>query len=285
MHKLSKVIALGKQNELTILRTASVGLYLGDGEGHSVLLPNKYVPEQYQLDDTISVFIYRDSQERLVATTLTPKIKLNKFALLKVTAVNNVGAFLDWGLTKELMVPFKEQRQRMEEGRWYVVYMALDPETDRLYASNKIEKRLDNAELTVEEEEKVDLLVYHRSELGYSVIVNNKHRGLVYENELFKTINIGDRMEGWVKKIREGNKLDISITPIGYKNTIDPNCKVIYDALLENDGSIPVTDKSSPDEIYARFSMSKKAFKRAVGALYKQRKITIESDRIKVAKA
>jgi hypothetical protein len=276
------VIKIGQYNELRILRETSVGLFLGDDSGEDVLLPNKYRPEKFELDDTIEVFVYLDHEERKVATNLTPKILLNDFALLQVTAVTEVGAFLNWGLEKELMVPFNEQRQKMEEGQWYLVYMALDKKTDRLFASNKIEKRLQNEVLTVEEGDAVDLIVMQKTDLGFTVIIDNVHKGLIYENEIFRNLNIGDKLPGFIKKIREENKIDVSLHPIGYQNFNDPNCELIFKKLTENKGFLEVTDQSSPDEIYAQFGISKKAFKKAIGALFKQRKITLEKTGIKL---
>lgn len=261
------VIEIGKYNELEIVRESSVGLYLGDKEGEDILLPNKYCPSAFKIYDVLKVFVYKDYANRKVAVTLTPKILLYQFAFLQVNAVSKVGAFMDWGMEKDLLVPFGEQRQRMEEGRWYIVYLDLDTETDRLYASNKIEQRLQNDDLAVAEGDKVDVMVMHKSDIGYSVIVNNNHKGLVFDNEIFTDLNIGDKLTGYVKKIREDNKLDISLQPIGYLNFNDANSKIIYDALVESEGFIEVTDKSSPDEINFRFGISKKAFKKALGAL------------------
>ena len=278
------MIDIGVYNELTILRSTSVGLYLGDEQGEDVLLPNKYCPEEYEVGDKIDVFVYLDYAERKVATNIDPKIKLHEFALLKTTSVENVGAFMDWGLEKELMVPFKEQRQNMEEGRWYVVYLDIDEKTDRLYATNKIEKRLQNENLTVEQGDEVDLLVYTKSDLGYSLIINNKHKGLVFDNEVFRELNIGDKLKGYVKEIREDNKIDISLSPVGYANYNDVNANTILDKLHQNDGFIGINDKSSPHEIYDEFGISKKAFKKAVGALYKNRDISIEAKGIRLNK-
>ena len=276
------MIDIGVYNELTILRSTSVGLHLGDEQGEDVLLPNKYCPEEYEVGDKIDVFVYLDYAERKVATNIDPKIKLHEFALLKTTSVENVGAFMDWGLEKELMVPFKEQRQNMEEGRWYVVYLDIDEKTDRLYATNKIEKRLQNENLTVEQGDEVDLLVYTKSDLGYSLIINNKHKGLVFDNEVFRELNIGDKLKGYVKEIREDNKIDISLSPVGYANYNDINANRILDKLHQNDGFIGINDKSSPHEIYDEFGISKKAFKKAVGALYKNRDISIEAKGIRL---
>ncbi len=274
------VIEIGKFNELEILRHTSVGLYLGDNTGEDVLLPNKYCPENVEQGDKIRVFVYRDHEERKVATNLTPKIALNDFARLKVTATTNVGAFLDWGLEKDLMVPFNEQQHKMEEGQWYLVYLNIDKKTDRLYASSKIDKFLQNESLTVAVGDEVDIIVMQKTDLGYSVVVNKVHKGLVFENEIFKPIKVGDRLKGFVKKIREDNKIDISLQPIGYDKFNDPNCEIIQNKLLKSKGFIPITDNSSPEKIYAAFGMSKKAFKKAIGALYKQRKISITPEGI-----
>ena len=276
------MIELGKFNRLEILRQTSVGLFLGDDTGEEVLLPNKYSPEKFNIGDTIEAFVYRDHEERKIATTLTPKILLHEFALLKVNAVDSIGAFMDWGLEKDLLVPFKEQRQRMVAGRWYVVFMDMDHETDRLFGTNKIEKKLHNDFLSVKEGDEVDLLVFHKTELGYSVIVNNMHKGLVYENEVFRKLNIGDTLKGYIKKIRENNKIDVSLRPQGYGKYNDSNSETIYQMLLENDGFLAFGDGSSPDEIHARFGMSKKEFKKAIGALYKDRKIILEPDGIRL---
>lgn len=273
---------IGQYHELTILRHTSVGLFLGDENGEDVLLPNKYCPENYEIDDKITVFVYLDFDDRKVATTLTPKILLNEFALLKVTSTTEIGAFLDWGLEKDLFVPFKEQRLKMEENRWYIVYLDIDAQTDRLFASNKIERFLQNDLLTVEEDEKVDLLIYRKTDLGYSAIVNNIHNSLIFESDIFKPLNIGERTKGFVKKIREDNKLDISLQAIGYWNTNDPNAAKVHDAITTNNGFLPLTDKSPPEEIYRELEMSKKAFKKAVGALYKDKRISLTPDGIKL---
>jgi len=266
------MIEVGKYQTLKIMRDKSVGLYLSCGE-EDVLLPNKYVPKQFKIDDEIEVFVYRDFEERKVATTLHPKIKLNEFALLKVADVSHVGAFLDWGMEKELLVPNSEQREAMRPNRWFVVRMCLDEETDRLYASNKLGKFLQNEELTVAQNEEVDALVYHKSELGYNLIINNIHQGLIFNSDVFGDLNIGEVFKGFVKTIREDNKLDIAMQPVGFAKSNDLHSQKIIDALNANNGTLEVNDKSSPDEIHARFSMSKKAFKRAIGGLLKTKQI------------
>ena len=278
-----QLIELGKFNELTILRKTSVGLFLGDEDGEEVLLPNKYCPDQFVIGNKLKVFIYLDYAERKIATNLIPRIFLHEFALLRVTDVNEFGAFMDWGLEKDLMVPFSEQRQKMEEGRSYIVFLDIDWKSERLFASNKLEKHLQNEFLEVEEGDQVQLIIQQKTDLGYSVIVNNSHRGLIYDSEIFIPLHIGDRVDGFIKKIRDDNKLDISLHPIGYENARDQNTQIIYQALLDQKGILDLTDKSSPEEISHRLGMSKKAFKKAIGALYKERKIRIQEDGIHLA--
>jgi Uncharacterized protein conserved in bacteria len=276
------MISIGQHQELEILRSTSIGLYLGDDSGEDILLPNKYCPEEFEIGDKLRVFVYRDSEDRKIATTLEPKILLNQFAFLKVASVSDVGAFMEWGLEKELLVPFREQRQKMQPGRWYIVCLLLDTKTDRLYASNKIEKRLRNEEHTLREGDAVEAMIMTKTDLGYSVIVNQKHKGLLFESDIFRSVNIGDVVNGYVKQIRNDNKLDITLQPIGFENFNDPNCQVILNRLGEHDGFLDVTDKSTPEEIYALFGMSKKAYKKAVGTLYKQRKLTLLPEGIKL---
>lgn len=272
---------IGVHHTLSILRETSVGLFLGNDD-YEVLLPNKYCPEEYEIEDELRVFVYLDYAERLIATNLEPKILLNQFALLQVTMVTEVGAFLDWGLEKNLLVPYREQRDRMVEGRWYVVKMLNDEKTDRLYATNKIDKQLQNEALTVEEGEEVQIIIYKKTDLGYSVIIDHLHSGLIYQNEIFKEVRIGDKMKGYVKRIREDNKLDISLQPIGFDNYKDAYTKSIVMKLLDNDGFLKLNDKSSPEDIYTNFGISKKAFKKSIGGLYKERKIEFVNDGIKL---
>jgi hypothetical protein len=278
------LIEIGKYNDLEILRETSVGLYLGDEEGEDVLLPNKYCPKEFTIGDKIRVFAYLDNEARKIATNLIPKILLHEYALLQVVAIEEVGAFLDWGLEKDLMVPFREQRQRMEIGRWYVVYMDIDKKTGRLFASNKIEQRLQNEELNLKEGEEVELLILQKTDLGYSAIINNLHKGLIYDNEIFKTLNIGQQLPGYIKTIREDGKIDLSLQAIGYQNSMDPNYDIIMRKLIENHGSLTITDKSPPDLIYAELGISKKAFKRTIGALYKEKVIEISGEGIELIK-
>ncbi|NCO62985.1 MAG: GntR family transcriptional regulator [Flavobacteriales bacterium] len=273
------MIHLGTLNTLEIIREAVQGLYIADEEGNEVLLPNRYVPENFKIWDKIEVFVYLDNEERPVATTDKPYVQLNDFAVLRCNEVNDFGAFLDWGLVKELFCPFKEQAFKMKPGGWYLIYCYIDEKTNRLVASSKTNNFLDNNKLTVNEFDEVDLIVSHPSEIGMNVIVNKIHSGLIYKDSIFKDLSIGDKLTGIVKKIRPGNKLDISLGQIGYRN-IEPNAELILQSLQDNCGYLNLTDKSNPEEIKESLQMSKKNFKKAIGTLYKQRLIDIKPDGI-----
>ncbi len=273
------MITLGTYNTLEILRDTSVGLFLGDGEGNDILLPNKYVPENYEIGQELTVFCYLDHSERPVATSLEPDILVNEFQLLKVVEVNEFGAFMDWGLEKHLLVPFREQRDKMQEGHWYVVYCYLDQQSNRLVGSNKIDRFLSNDTLSVKEDDVVDLLVSRKTELGYEVIINNLHKGLVYNNEIFKSISIGDNTKGVIKKIRPDHKIDVSLQPLGEK-ILEPAANKIYEQLMAHGGFLGLHDKSDPELIKEELQMSKKVFKKGIGTLYKARKIEIKNDGI-----
>lgn len=274
------MIHIGDYNKLIILRDTEPGLFLGDSDDQEVLLPNRYVPENFEIGEQIDVFVYLDNEERIVAVTDHPYIKKGEFALLRCNSVNDIGAFLDWGLVKELFCPFREQAFPMKIGGWYLVFCYLDKTSDRLVASSKTNRFLDNKELSVEAFDEVDLIVSHPSDLGMNVIVNKMHLGLIFNQDLFKDISVGDKLKGIIKKIRPGNKLDITLDKIGYRN-IEPNAKLILEYLLNDEnGFIKLTDKSSPEAIKSILQMSKKSFKKAVGTLYKQRRIRIELDGI-----
>ncbi|WP_299126859.1 S1-like domain-containing RNA-binding protein [uncultured Winogradskyella sp.] len=273
------MIHLGEYNTLEILRDTEPGLFLGDGKEGEVLLPNRYVPQDFEIGDKLDVFVYLDNEERPVATTDQPYAKKGDFALLRCNQVTKFGAFLDWGLVKELFCPFKEQAFKMKAGSWYLVHCYLDEETERLVASSKTNRFLDNKQLTVKQFDEVDIIVSHPSEIGMNVIVNNIHLGLVFNDDIYKDISVGDRLKGIVKKVRDDNKLDISLSQIGYRN-IEPNAQFILEALNDNSGFIPLHDKSSPESIKEHLQMSKKSFKKAIGALYKDRVITINENGI-----
>lgn len=279
------MIEIGKYNTLTILRDTKIGLYLGnpekDPEGkHDILLPNKYVPEQFQIGEEMAVFVYLDHEERPVATTLEPYILLHEFALLRVNYVNQVGAFLDWGLEKDLFVPFKEQARPMEKGKRYLVFLYIDEKTNRLVASSKTNQFLSNENLTVKNGDEVDLIVSHITEVGINVIINEIHKGLVYRDEVYDdSIRTGDRMVGYIKQVRPDHKIDVSLQKLGYEN-IEPNAKKILDELKASRGFLRLNDNSHPEDIKTVLQMSKKTFKKAIGALYKDRLIEIKEDGI-----
>lgn len=279
------MIEIGKYNTLTILRDTKVGLFLGneivDPEGiHDILLPNKYVPNQFEIGDELTVFVYLDHEERPVATTLEPYILLNEFALLRVNYVNQVGAFMDWGMEKDILVPFKEQARPMEKGKRYLVFLYMDEKTNRLVASSKTNQFLNNESLTVENGEEVDLIVSHITEIGINVIINERHKGLVYKDEVYDdAIRTGDRLRGYIKTIRPDNKIDVSLHKLGYQN-IEPNAQKILDELKASRGFLRLNDSSHPEDIKTVLKMSKKTFKKAIGSLYKDRKIEMKDDGI-----
>ncbi|NNK20804.1 MAG: GntR family transcriptional regulator [Flavobacteriaceae bacterium] len=273
------MIELGNYNELTILRSTSVGLFLGDDDVDDLLLPAKYEPEDFEIGDKIEVFCYLDHEERPIATTLKPFIKRNSFAYLRVAEVNEIGAFMDWGLEKHLLVPYREQRNKMVAGTWEVVYCYLDEKSFRLVASSRLSKFLNNESVNFRVNEEVSLLVYRRSELGWDVVVNNMHRGLIFHSDVFQKIQVGDDLQGFVKQIRPDKKLDIVLQPMGLK-ALEPAADQIFQALQEQGGFLKLNDSSSPEEIRSVLSMSKKTFKKAVGTLYKDKKITLEDDGI-----
>ena len=273
------MIQIGEYNTLTILREKEQGLYLSDEEDNEILLPKRYVPKEFKIWDKLDVFVYLDNDERLVAVTDKPYIQRGEFAVLRCNQVSEHGAFLDWGMVKELFCPFREQAFKMKKGGWYLVYCFVDEKTDRLVASSKTNKFLSNQELTVEEFETVDLIVSHPSDIGMNVIVNKKHLGLIYKDNIFQDLSVGDKLKGIVKKIRKDNKLDIALGEIGYRN-IEPNAEAIMVELEDNSGFINLTDKSSPEDIKEMLQMSKKSFKKAIGSLYKQKLITIKEDGI-----
>ena len=266
---------IGKYSTLTVDRIKSPGAYLVNDNDDDILLPNKYVPKDTNVGDDIDVFIYLDGEERPVATTLRPFILLNDFALLKANYVSKIGAFMDWGLEKDLFIPFREQERKIKEGSTYLVYMYFDHQTGRLVGSTKLEKYLDNNNHELQIRDKVHLIIWNTSELGSKVIINKKHLGLIYSNEVFKNLSVGDQTSGFIKKVREDGKIDVSLEEISYKN-IEPNAKRILDVIQKNSGFLKLNDKSHPDEIKAKLGISKKAFKKAIGSLYKKRLIRLD---------
>jgi predicted RNA-binding protein (virulence factor B family) len=274
-------INVGQFNLMRVDRKVDFGFYMDDG-AEGILLPKRFVPSGLQVDDTISVFVYHDSDNRLIATTQEPLAVVGDIASLKVVAITKQGAFLDWGLMKDLFVPVSQQLSSMRLGGKYLVKLYLDKQTGRVAATEKIDNQISNDILTVKEGEKVKLQVYRESDIGYVVIVNQVHQGLVYKNEVFTHLHIGQMIEeGFVKKIREDNKLDIGIGKQGVEKLDDDQVKLIQ-LLKLHKGFLPYHDKSSPEDIYAFFGISKKAFKMNVGMLYKAKKITIEDGGIRL---
>ncbi|MEP1097459.1 MAG: S1-like domain-containing RNA-binding protein [Cyclobacteriaceae bacterium] len=271
---------IGEKNRLTTMRFTPPGAYLEDEEGNDVLLPTKYIPENLKVDDPIDVFIYRDSEDRIIATTLKPHLYVNEFAFLKVKDVTRFGAFLDWGIEKDLLVPFREQIGEMQLGNSYLVYLYLDAKTERLAATQKVQSYFEKEDISLEEGEEVDLLIAEETDLGINVVVNNKYRGLIYANEIFTDILTGDRMKGYVKNIRPDNKIDISLRKIGMEN-LEAGAEKILSILSDSEGFLPLTDKSSPDEIQFHFQMSKKNFKRSLGILYKKKLVNLTKEGIR----
>jgi hypothetical protein len=272
---------IGKINSLKVLRIVSIGCYLDGGEQGEILLPRRYVPDGTKVDDDINVFIYFDSEDRIIATTETPKILMGEFAMLKVVTVTSVGAFLEWGLPKDLFVPFREQKQKMEVGKSYIVALYLDHETNRLAASAKVDKFLDNTPPNYTVGQEVDLLIYVQSELGYNAIINNAHWGVLYKNEVFRHLDRGKRIKGYIKRVREDDKIDLALQRPGYEN-IDGVTKGILDRLEKNNGFLSLTDSSEPEKIYQLLGISKKVFKKAIGSLYKSKMIIIEDNGIRL---
>lgn len=275
------MIEIGKYNTLTVVKIVDFGVYLDGGERDEILLPNEYVPENCNPDDEIKVFIYFDSEDRIIATTEIPNIIVGEFAYMKVVATSGVGAFLDWGLRKDLLVPFREQRDPMVVGKEYLVYAYVDKASDRIVASTKIDKFLDQIPPLYEPNQKVDLLISRRSELGYNVIINNTHWGLIYNNEIFQTLKIGQKLIGYIKEVREDEKIDVTLQSSGYEK-IDGLAKKILDKLKDNAGVLDISDKSDPEEIYNLFGCSKKNYKKAIGALFRQGWIEIGEREIKM---
>lgn len=275
------MLDLGIINKLTALRQTDNGIYLIDEDENEVLLPNKYIPEGMEMGDEVDVFLYTDSEDRPIATTLTPKVMLHKYALLEVKDEASFGAFFDWGLEKDLLVPTSKQGREVHKGEKHVVFLYLDDKTDRLAGSCKIASTLVKFGVELEVGEEVRIIPYEESELGLSVIVNDKYQGMLYQNEIFQDVTIGDELYAYVKKIRSDNKVDLSLNRFGYR-AVDDNVIKLMDALKANDGELPLNDKSSPDAISSRLGMSKKVFKKSVGALYREKIIEINDSGIKL---
>lgn len=270
-------IKLGEYNLLEVVKEVDFGVYLDGGDDGEILLPTRYVPRDCKPGDVLNVFIYLDMDERLIATTLQPYVKVGEFACLEVAWVNQFGAFLDWGLMKDLFVPFREQKMKMVKGNSYVVHVHLDEDSYRIVASAKVEKYLSKEMPEYNPGDEVDIMVWQKTDLGFKVIVDNKFGGMIFKNEIFTDVRTGMRMTAYIKRVRPDGKIDLELQKGGVKKVED-----FADTLLEyirsNGGSTPLNDKTDADVIYNTFGVSKKTFKKAVGDLYKKRLIVLEGE-------
>ncbi|MGZ5028203.1 MAG: CvfB family protein [Methylobacter sp.] len=275
------MINIGKINKLNVVKQQGANVYLDDGTSGKVLLADRKLPADCQVGDSLDVFVYVDSEGHLAATTKKPLAEVGDIAWLKVVSLNYVGAFLDWGLPKDLLVPFSEQHHEMEVGRSYLVKVFLD-EQNRIAASTKIDKWLSDESDDFEVGQKVSLIIADKSDLGVKAIINNSHWGMLYENELFQPVRKGQKLDGYIKQVREDRKIDLTLHQPGYGKVLSLTDSIIA-KLKANDGVLMLSDKSPPEAIYSAFGVSKKVFKQAIGALYKQQLITIDKNGIKLA--
>lgn len=273
---------IGVLNNLRVVKEVDFGVYLDGKEHDEILLPGRYVPKNCKVDDNIRVFVYLDSEDRFIATTERPYAMAGDFALLKVVSVNSVGAFLDWGLPKDLLVPFSEQSPIMDKGRSYIVRVYVDKRSNRIVASAKLDRFLDNKPVNFYAGQEVELLICKKTDIGYKAIINNSHWGVLYYNEVFQQLKKGQKTKGYIKKVREDNRVDLCLHKPGY-GKVDDVTETILTVLKEQGGFIPVSDKSSPEIIYKLFGVSKKTYKKAIGSIYRKRLINIQSDGIKLS--
>lgn len=276
------MLELGKINGLAITRATDFGLMLDDGAGGEILLPNRYVPKDWTVGEKMQVFVYRDSKDRLTATTQKPKAFVGEFALLEVKEISKVGAFLDWGLPKDLLVPFREQRIPMKSGQSYLVRVYLDRVSGRIAASSKLDKFLEGSRTFYKPDERVNLIIWQRTDLGYKAIINNERWGMVFHNEVFQPLERGQEMEGFIKQVRPDGRIDLALQRPGYGKVTELT-DVILDYLKEQGGFAAITDKTPPEQINALFGVSKKTYKKAIGALYKKRLIDFTADGTKLS--
>ena len=274
------MVTIGAINELEVVKTVEFGVYLDGGRDGEILMPKRYVPEDCNVGDILKVFVYTDSEDRLIATTETPLAMVGEFAMLKVVDITSVGAFLDWGVMKDLLVPFREQQEKMEKGKSYLVYIYLDHESQRIVGTSKLDKCLDNIPVDYEPGEEVNLIIAGKTVLGYKAIVDNSHWGVIYHNEVYQPLKTGQKLKGYIKLVRPDEKIDLRLDKPGFEKTED-TADIIIRKLNAANGFLPYNDNSSPEEIASMFHTSKKNFKRAIGTLYKQRKITIEDNGIR----
>lgn len=267
-------IRLGDYNLMTVVKEVDFGVYLDGGEMGEILLPLRYVPDGCKPGDELDVFLYLDNEERLVATTLRPLAKVGDFACLEVSWVNKYGAFLNWGLMKDLFCPFREQKKTMEIGKSYVVHVHVDDDSYRIMASARVERYFSQERPKYNSGDEVDLMIWQKTELGFKVIIDNKFPGLIYKDQIFKQVRTGDRMKGYIQEVRPDGKIDVSLQPAGRRQT-EEFSDTLLNYIKDNGGKCALGDKSPTEDIYQEFGVSKKVFKKAVGDLYKKRLITI----------
>lgn len=275
-------VKLGKYNQLEVVKEVDFGVYLDGGDGEEILLPARYVPEGCKPGEVLNVFIYLDNEERLVATTLDPLVQVGQFAYLEVAWVNEFGAFLNWGLMKDLFVPFREQKMKMQKGHKYIVHAHVDEDSYRIMASAKVERYLSKEPPQYEPGEEVDILVWQKTDLGFKVIVENQFSGLLYQNEIFQPVETGMKLRAYIKQVREDGKIDLVLQKLGAKK-VDDFSEVLLQYIKDHDGFITLNDKSAAETIYDAFGVSKKTFKKAVGDLYKRRLVVLEEGGIRLA--
>ncbi len=277
-------IRLGRYNQLTVVKEVDFGVYLDGDEDGEILLPKRYVPEGCVVGDMLNVFIYLDMDERLVATTLEPYAQVGDFACLEVAWVNQYGAFLDWGLMKDLFIPFREQKVKMQKGHRYVVYVELDEESFRIMATAKVEKYLSDEMPDYQFGEEVDVMIWQRTDLGYKVIVDNKFGGMIYHNEIFQPLEIGMKLPAYIKQVRPDGKIDLELQKAGAHQVGDFSGKLLQ-FIKDHGGYTSINDKTDAEIIYGTFGVSKKIFKKAVGDLYKKRLIVLEEGGIRLSRS
>lgn len=274
---------VGRYNALQVVKHTDFGLYLDGGADGEILLPNRYIPKDIPSEDEdwLNVFVYLDSEDKLLATTEKPKVQVGEFASLKVVEINSIGVFLDWGLPKDLLLPFSEEKRQMKAGEYCVVHVYLDKRTRRITATARLDRYLDKVLPAYQVGQEVDLLVVEETDMGFKAIINNAHWGLIHKNEVFKFLRSGKQEKGYIKELRSDGKIALSLQPVGAQLASSLNAQIL-DKLRANQGTLPVSDKSDPQVISDLFGVSKGNFKKAIGALYKDGQIVIHADRIEL---
>lgn len=274
---------VGRYNALQVVKHTEFGLYLDGGADGEILLPNRYIPKDIPSEDEdwLNVFVYLDSEDKLLATTEKPKVQVGEFASLKVVEINSIGVFLDWGLPKDLLLPFSEEKRQMKAGEYCVVHVYLDKRTRRITATARLDRYLDKVPPAYQVGQEVDLLVVEETDMGFKAIINNAHWGLIHKNEVFKFLRSGKQEKGYIKELRSDGKIALSLQPVGAQLASSLNAQIL-DKLRANQGTLPVSDKSDPQLISDLFGVSKGNFKKAIGALYKDGQIVIHADRIEL---